>query len=132
MIFAFIIDYVINSIFHVSANSIFHNFFMTIGCILGFFDFIFLMMLVDKGSNNSLKISYPSNDTIKINKYLLNYKTNDIMIDIKAIQDSSSPEKYRYMLIIYEQDYTHSIELTLQYENKLGDFINNLIFEPKK
>lgn len=132
VIVAFILDYVVNFVFHVSDASIFKNFFMGIGCFLGVFDFFFLVMLIDKGKDKSLKISYPSNESIKINKYLLNYKKNNIMIGIRAIQIPTSFEKYNYMLIIRGENNSYSIELTLQHEKQLGEFIDNLIFEPKK
>lgn len=108
------------------------NFFLTISAFGFLFDLFVLISLVEKGTDSYLKISYPSEGTIKINKYLLNYKKNNIMISIRPIQKPTSFEKYNYMLIINGKNHSYSIDLTLQQEKQLGDFIDNLIFEPKK
>lgn len=129
---AFALDCLLNFIFQIKNTSILKNFFMTVGVFLSIFDFYFLIMVIEKGKDNFLKISYNSNGSIRINKYLLDYKKNNIMINIRATLASTTNEKYNYELIIQGEKKSYTIELAMQHEKSIGELIDNLIFEPKK
>lgn len=97
-----------------------------------FADFLFLFQLVENRPNDPIKISYPSNESIKINRYLLNYKENNIMINIEAAKTVKVSEKYEYTLIINGEQNSYKIKLNMINEEQLKEFIDNLIFQEKK
>ena len=131
-IISFVLEYGLNFIFPVSNDSIFRSLFLSIGVFLALFDFFLIITLLDRGKDLCIKISYPSIDSIKINNYLLNYKVDPITIDLESIKSSLPFEKYNYLLTIYGQTHSYHIKLALQDIQPLIEFIDNLVFEPKK
>ena len=83
--------------------------------------------LIVKNSSNKIKVSYTDN-SIKIDKYKLNYKENNIRLKIVAIQLQNLKEKYKYKLQILSQKNTYSVSLGNAKEIEIGEFIDNLIF----
>ena len=129
---SFILDYIARNVINVSVNSIFNNFFSTLGVFFCIFDVYFLTKLVENGKDSRLRICYPSDSTIMINKYFLNYKENVISIGIRFYQDKDSDEKYNYKLEISGENNSYYIGLKAEDTEQLVAFFDNLIFEPKK
>ncbi len=129
---SFILDYIARNVINVSVNSIFNNFFSTLGVFFCIFDVYFLTKLVENGKDSRLRICFPSDSTIMINKYFLNYKENVISIGIRFYQDKDSDEKYNYKLEIAGENNIYYIELKVEDTEQLVAFFDNLIFEPKK
>jgi len=84
--------------------------------------------LIVKINSNKIKISY-IDDCIKINKYKLNYKENNIKLELIAMQLPVSKEKYEYSLQILGQKNKYTLSLGKAKENEIGEFIDNLILE---
>lgn len=94
--------------------------------------FILLVVLKEEKSNLFINISFPSDGIIRLNNYILDFKNNDITFYIKAIEELSSFEKYKYLLIISGKVRTYSIDLNNSQEQEIGAFFDNLIFEEIK
>lgn len=106
--------------------------FVTISVFLIVADLFLITQIAEKWKNLYLKISYPSNSTIKINRQVFDYKENDIMISIETYVDRKSNNKHNYRLLISSNGrILSSINLNLKQEKELGNFINNLIFQEK-
>lgn len=79
-----------------------------------------------------IRISYPSNETIKINRKIINYKKADYIITIKPYITKGFHHKYTYILFIESDTDFFEIELDYCKESEISDFINNLIFGEKQ
>lgn len=83
-----------------------------------------------KSATNKIKILCKE-DMIKIDKYKLNYRENNIRLDIEIIQTPFFNEKYYYKLIIIGEKDKYVVQLGNVKVEKIRDFIDNLILEEK-
>ena len=79
-----------------------------------------------KSATNRIKILCKK-DMIKIDKYKLNYKENNIRLDIEIIQTPFFNKKYYYKLIIIGEKDRYVVQLGNIKVKKMQDFIDNLI-----
>ena len=76
-----------------------------------------------------IKISYPYKDCIKINRYVLNYSKNDLMIHLIRIQQFNSYKKFSYLLSLSGNKNKYIIDLKDADLDKIEKFFNNINFE---
>ena len=76
-----------------------------------------------------IKISYPYKDCIKINRYVLNYSKNDLMIHLIRIQQFNSYKKLSYLLRLSGNKNKYIIDLQDADLDKIEKFLNNINFE---
>lgn len=128
----YVIDYILHEWFYIDSNGFFGEVFLTIASFCSLGVLLGITRIIDTAVESNIKISYPSDECIKINKINLNYKKNDIMIYIEKEQNTNSLEKYIYRLIIKEENDFYSFYLNLKQKDKIEAFINNVIFENKE
>lgn len=95
------------------------------------FTLVITYVLKQEQNSVTLKISYPSKNTLKIGKYLFDYKNDDIMLYLFCDENPQSNQKYDYKLIFYRTDDNYTIDLTGEKPEKIERFINNLILDDK-
>lgn len=93
------------------------------------FIFVLIVVLIEEKGSLYIDISYPSKNSIKINKYLLNYKDNNVMIYLVGVQLPKLYQKYNYKLVLSGIEKKYTIDLTGASEEKIEEFISNLIFQ---
>lgn len=126
-IISFLISYFLGCVIN---NLDLSNIFLTISAFLMLADLFFIIQIAEKWKSLSLKVSYPTNSTFKINNQIFDYKKNDIMLCIETYTDFKSKDKHNYRLVVLCNGHTYfSIDLNLRQEKQLGDFIYNLIFQ---
>lgn len=76
-----------------------------------------------------IRISYPYKDCIKINRYVLNYSKNDLMIHLIRIQQFNSYKKLSYLLRLSGNKNKYIIDLQDADLDKIEKFLNNINFE---
>lgn len=106
-------------------DNIIHKLDITIWLMLLYIP-IFIGIITDR-SKHSIKISYPLDGSIQINKYFLDYKNTDVSLKLVAIQRPDINDKFSYVLNILEQDSSYSIPLDSANEYLIKDFFDNLI-----
>lgn len=89
---------------------------------------VLLFVLKEERKEIYLKISYPSENSIKIDKREF-YLKNNIMIDLKATQNPKSGKKYDYTLKIFDKINIYKINLNNAKTEEICEIIDNLIFE---
>ena len=90
---------------------------------------IMITVLIEIYDNLYIRISYPYKDSIKINKYVLNYSKNDLMIYLMKIQPFNSYKKLSYLLRLSGNKNKYIIDLQDADIDKIEKFLNNINFE---
>ncbi len=90
---------------------------------------IMITVLIEIYDNLYIRISYPYKDSIKINKYVLNYYKNDLMIYLMKIQPFNSYKKLSYLLRLSGNKNKYIIDLQDADIDKIEKFLNNINFE---
>ena len=123
------LDYIGNSIFDGSQNVKFTDFFGMAGAFLLVFDFLFLMICANQIGGKGFKVSYPTQETIKIKGNIFDYRNNDVLIGLVKYRPTDSFDKYCYDLKVFNNGVRHYFEVEAKFEKEIGEFIDNLIFE---
>ena len=125
---AFIIYYLVKvllSFFNTTANQgLLIGIAVIISLVLVFCIFIIIKAFTTTKKSMCLNISYPTNDSFKINDLVFNYKNNDIRITLNEVK-----KPIHYIMTISENNIPHHFEISLDKEQQMFDFINNFYFE---
>ncbi|MCI9039640.1 MAG: hypothetical protein HFJ29_07230 [Clostridia bacterium] len=79
-----------------------------------------------------LKISYPFDGVIQIDECILNYKNDNIMIEIEKKMPQDIEKKVNYRLILKYNEHRYGIDLINASGEEFAEFIDNLIFKEKR
>lgn len=101
----------------------------TVPVLLIALDLIIAFGIVKQYEYSAIRISYPSENLIRINRYLLDYKNSDIRLDIKGSRTPQTYEKYEYTMLILGLNRKCSISLNGINERRLSVLFDNLIFD---
>ena len=94
--------------------------------------FVLVMLFVLKQEKEALfiNISYPNENIIEVNKNRLNFKDNVIKISIDVDEIFlPTANGYNYCMFLHENERFHIIHLYYAKQEKIKEFLDNLIFE---
>lgn len=94
------------------------------------FSGIFLLaVIVDNAYIKKIRISYPREGTIKINKYLLDYKNINTKIFLIELNKDIATKYSDFILILKGEESEYSINLDLKNTKKFEEFVDNLVID---